>query len=85
MLQYSLLTLNIQTLDALERNHLFTNTLVDRAWPINAAPTQHVERDNSSKVLGGPSTDHIWFIKTEDRELLVVHLCFSTTGWPLET
>lgn len=57
MLRNSLLTLNIQTLDALERNHLFPNTLVDRAQPIKAAPAQHIECDNSSIVLGEPSTD----------------------------
>lgn len=64
MLQRSLLTLNIQTLDALERNHLLPNTLVDQAQPINAAPTQHIDCANSSNVLEGPSIDQIWFIKT---------------------
>lgn len=63
MLQYSLLTLNIQTLDALERNHLYPNTLIGRAEPIIVAPTQHIECDNSSKGLGGPSKNQIWFFR----------------------
>lgn len=49
MLQNSLLTLNIQTLDALERSHLFPNTLVGRAQPIIAASTSTLNVTTAQK------------------------------------
>lgn len=49
MLQSGLLTLNIQTLDALERSHLFPNTLVRRAQPIIAASTSTLDVTTAQK------------------------------------